>query len=57
VHDVPATGTEPELDCGRVHHDVVALGDWTGEIAEHVGTLRPAAEVHVYALQPGALLE
>ena len=26
VHDVPAAGTEPELDRGRVHDDVVALG-------------------------------
>ena len=51
VHDVPATGAEPELDRGRVHDDVVAEVDPSGELCEHVRALATVAEVDLDPLQ------
>ena len=57
VHDVPAAGAEPELDRGRVHDDLLADVDPTGELGEHVRALGPVAEVDLDALQARPLLE
>jgi len=57
VHDVPSAGSQPEVDRSGVHDDRVAGVDPPGQLGEHVGALRCPIQVHLDALQPGALLE
>src|SRR3981189_490228 len=45
VHDVPPTGSQSELDGGRVHHDPVPHGDAAGQLGEDVRALVPVTEV------------
>jgi hypothetical protein len=57
VHDVPAAGSEPELDGGGVHDDVVERIDAARQLREHVGALGAVAQVDLHALQSGPLLQ
>jgi len=58
VHDVPAAGSETEIDCGRVHDHAVAGRDVAGELGEHVRMLgRRVADRDEHALQPGSCFE
>ncbi len=57
VHDVPPTGSEPELDRGGVHDDPVPDVDGPDKLREHVGGLVACSEVYGDALQEGTFRE
>ena len=57
MHDVPATGAQPQIDRGRVHHHSVTDGDGADQLCEHVRALRLRPEVDEHPLQIRTRLE
>ena len=57
MHDVPTTGTEPELDGRGVDDDSVAETNWSGQLGQDIRAFRSFAEIDFDALEARAFLE